>query len=378
MTKKEKRYTFLGNLLFIPPACTALGLLAAAVVPCIDPVRIFFPSLIGFTFPALLLLSFLFGLLYLAMKRKRCLLFFACIMVNYGNIRNFIQFKGSSEPSKNEWRSAGAFKILTYNVRLFDYYMELGSERGLIKEQLLDFICDQDADIICLQEYYERKAPSFTVEKHLKKAGYAYSTRTAEKAGIRFGNVIYSRFPIIGEGSVSDMSRFDAVYADMKIGRDTVRLYNIHLQSYRFDPTDRNFVQNIATSPLSEVDYKDGSMRVLRKIKRATIQRSRQVKDILSHISESCPVPSAIVCGDMNDQPVSYAYGRFRKSGFDDAFVKAGKGLGQSYKGYYPSYRIDYILFKGNSLLCRYFDTHKVEYSDHRPVSAVFEWEKKE
>ena len=56
-----------------------------------------------------------------------------------------------------------------------------------------------------------------------------------------------------------------------------------------------------------------------------------------------CRYPK-IVVGDFNDVPVSYTY-REISSGLNDAFVESGSGLETTYKGPFPSFRIDYILF---------------------------------
>ena len=75
-----------------------------------------------------------------------------------------------------------------------------------------------------------------------------------------------------------------------------------------------------------------------------------------------------ILCGDLNDTPVSYCYRQFN-SLLDDAFIASGNGIGTTYIGEIPSNRIDYI-FYSPALGSANFTTHEVDYSDHKPISC--------
>ena len=106
---------------------------------------------------------------------------------------------------------------------------------------------------------------------------------------------------------------------------------------------------------------------IIRKIKTASEMRAEQVRKIREHIDNS---PSkVVVCGDFNDHPVSYSYQKIRKN-LKDAFVESGRGIGRTYVGKLPSFRIDYILHsKGfNSYN---FKTINFRMSDHLPVTCI-------
>ena len=371
MKKKPKTHGLLAYLVFLPAALAGIGLVLSFLACRINPDIIFFPALFGLAFPLLFLAGFLLFLFNLALLRKRCLFFLACLLLNYGNLQNTLQVKGSPEPSPESGKFPGDIKLMTYNVRLFDFYRTADPEEGKIKNEILAFIQEQKPDIICFQEYYESKGKGFDITSVLREAGYRNSTNPELSGrGFLYGNRIYSRFPIIQEGSVADMSRFDAVYADLQIGKDTLRVYNLHLASNRFDKTDQEFVSSIS-SPLADAShYKKGATRMLKKMKAAVRQRNQQLQNVILH-AESLDAPRRqIICGDLNDQAVSYTYSYLERKGFHDAFVEQGQGMGQSYKGLYPSYRIDYILHRGG-IHIKYFNTWKVDYSDHRPLSAI-------
>jgi endonuclease/exonuclease/phosphatase family metal-dependent hydrolase len=83
-------------------------------------------------------------------------------------------------------------------------------------------------------------------------------------------------------------------------------------------------------------------------------------------VNES-PYP-VILCGDLNDTPVSYCYRQFSRTLYD-SFVESGNGIGQTYIGVVPSNRIDYI-FHSEEFETANFTTHQVNYSDHKPISV--------
>lgn len=368
---KGKRHSVLGNFVFAFALLAAAGLLFCSFSKYIPPSSAYFPALLGFAFPVLLIIDIFLLLTYLALRQRRCLIFLFCILANYSNIQVFIRFHGSSEPERSRWEEKGRIKVLSYNVHLFDYYSSSRENRGQLKDQLLSFLEDQDADIVCMQEYYESKDGTFASSGRMRKSGYRYATSPAGKNNFYYGNRIYSKYPILKEGTLPGLSLFDIVYADILIGKDTLRVYDMHLSSFRFDETDSRFLSSLTSLSNSE-NYKHGTLRMLRKMKKATLERRQQIRILLDHADREKTPSRILICGDMNDHPLSNAYVSFKRKGFEDSFVKAGKGTGQTYQGFYPSYRIDYLFYKGR-METLYFDTQKVEYSDHRPVSAVFD-----
>jgi endonuclease/exonuclease/phosphatase family metal-dependent hydrolase len=124
---------------------------------------------------------------------------------------------------------------------------------------------------------------------------------------------------------------------------------------------------NIIETPIITKKKDIADLRELvRKYKKAMEMRAVQSRLIRKKIKES-PYP-VIVCGDFNDTPSSYAY-RKTKGWLKDAFVASGKGIGQTYSGKLPSFRIDYILYS-SALKSYNFEIHKIPYSDHFPISC--------
>ncbi len=105
--------------------------------------------------------------------------------------------------------------------------------------------------------------------------------------------------------------------------------------------TDIFVISGITSNEKSKQEFKEGSISVIKKLKRAFQKRARHVEIISEHITTS-PHP-VIVCGDFNDTPSSYAYYRISRH-LIDSFIESGFGFGQTYTGRMPSFRIDYIL----------------------------------
>ena len=73
-----------------------------------------------------------------------------------------------------------------------------------------------------------------------------------------------------------------------------------------------------------------------------------------------------IVCGDFNDTPLSYTY-RLMSRGLQDAFREKGRGFSHTYRGFYNTFRIDYVLVSDDFEVLSY-EVPSVEFSDHHPV----------
>jgi endonuclease/exonuclease/phosphatase family metal-dependent hydrolase len=152
------------------------------------------------------------------------------------------------------------------------------------------------------------------------------------------------------------------IFADVVCRKDTVRIYNVHLQSIRLsEPGNKQ-----ASGTLSLL--KSG----IKKMNSAYVKRADQARKVIEHM-ETSPYP-IIVCGDFNDTPMSYTYHQFYKK-MTDGFREASFGLGATYIGRIPAGRIDYV-FHTDELSCSNFKVHKVNYSDHRPITCNINFSK--
>ena len=143
------------------------------------------------------------------------------------------------------------------------------------------------------------------------------------------GHAIFSKYPLINTYSFDfEDSYNNALSADLVKDTDTLRVYNLHLQSLSIKPR---------VSYLQELNNE-----VLRKrISTLFIKQQEQVELIVEHKNNSrYPV---IISGDFNNTPFSYTYRKLSES-MNDAFVEAGNGIGTTFLFEYYPMRIDYIL----------------------------------
>jgi endonuclease/exonuclease/phosphatase family metal-dependent hydrolase len=250
-------------------------------------------------------------------------------------------------------------------VDLFDYFGHVNSTKGQTQREILDFLEEETPDIICFQEFREdlsQKEITKFLAKNLELK-YASVSRTNKRTA--FGNKIYSKFPIIRDSLIRfENSKNMIVFADILAYGDTIRVFNFHLESIGFQKDDDTFYQDFISAPTETSDIRKGVRRMISKMNRAYVIRAEQA-EILAKLIADSPYKT-IACGDLNDMPVSFAYRQVSRN-MNDSFRKRGFGLGTSYAGVYPSFRVDYIFFS-EGFYCENFSTIRVRYSDHFPI----------
>jgi endonuclease/exonuclease/phosphatase family metal-dependent hydrolase len=320
------------------------------------------PAFFGLAYPYLLLLNIIIVIIWAVNLKIEALISLIVIAVGFTHLSNYIRF------GKTKTETEGSFKVLSYNVRLFNYY-ENPSDKETEKK-MLDLIRKEQPDILCLQEYFILGSPSLKdieVKKALGAKYYSHVKLIGISGKKYYGIATYSKYPIIKRGDiVHPQSSSLSIYTDILIKKDTFRIYNNHLQSYGLKRMERSFLDDLYASgdnqTMNEILNVSSSLRI------GFIKRANQSKTVKDHINNS-PYP-VLVIGDLNDTPVSYTYRKLRK-GLNDAFVKAGHGAGFTYRGYYPPNRIDYLLYD-TRLECSSFNIIKVKYSDHYPIVGYF------
>jgi endonuclease/exonuclease/phosphatase family metal-dependent hydrolase len=337
----------------------ALTLLISYLAVIISPGKLALPAFFGLAYPYLLIINIILAVIWLMLLKFEALISIIVIALGFTHFINYIKL---SRPAGDK---TGTYKVMTYNVRLFNYFE---SRNGLNSEKkVLNFIKTQKPDIICLQEIYLIGIPSVR-EKAMVAAlgGKYYSHMKVFGAGKNryYGIITFSRFPIIRKGEiVHPGSSSLSIYTDIVVQKDTIRVYNNHLQSFKLKRMERSFVEEL-TSDKQTLEVKDISS----SLKKGFIKRAHQAQVLKEKVDKS-PY-SAMVVGDFNDTPVSYAYRKIRK-GLNDAFVNSGYGAGFTYRGNYPPNRIDYVLYD-KSIVNSHFEIVRIRYSDHYPVFAYF------
>ena len=269
----------------------------------------------------------------------------------------------------NDSEPTEGIKVMSYNVRLFDRYNWSEDKNTRFRAQ--DFIFGQQPDILCIQEFYNRQGDKFRAIdtlltsnriKHIHSENYKAKLKSNDALGL----ATLTSYPIVKKGTIEfpDSKSALAIFTDVLIKTDTVRIYNVHLQSIHLGNAGYAVLDEIIeTQDLQDVNR--GKI-VLSRMKNGFQRRGEQARILADHI-QSCPY-SVIVCGDFNDVPTSYTYQTISK-GLKDAFSQAGSGFGATYVRV-PFFRIDNILFS-KDLKAESHKVHPYPMSDHLAITAT-------
>lgn len=338
--------------------------LLACLSPHLNPVTWWLVSLLGLGFAIILIVLVLFIPFWLFIGRTRyTLISIIPLLIGWKSISVFFAFHSSDDFSYK--KKDNAIRVVHWNVARFKEWKRNNNKGSQTRLKMLDQIKKQNADVLCLQEFFHATDTVYydNLNYVMKRLGYPYFHYSWDNDGTEQynGQIIFSRHPIIDSATV----RFpkpgmeeSLIQADIVVGKDTVRFFTTHLQSVQFKKED---LQNIEEIKSRGDSLLENSKNIFAKLKRAAVYRSRQAVIVKETASKS-PYPY-VVTGDFNDIPNSYTYYTIRGN-LQDAFLKKGFGIGRTYTGLSPTLRIDYIL-TSNHFTVLQFNRMINDYSDH-------------
>jgi len=371
---KKKKKSLSYTILSLITVLSSIALCISFFSLYINPDNFWAPAFFGLAFPVFFLINVLFLIILLFRKKKLLFVSLVPLVISFHVWSGYYQLpiKKRTIPENVE-----TLAVLSYNISVFDLFYKHQSF-GYI-DSLVTFIRTINPDVICFQEYYNDKLAEIQLNDYLKKTlqmpymkDYIYKERFDKH---EFGIATFSKYPIIKNETLLNVNYSDdkqtsnfAIYSDIVVGSDTVRIYNVHLESNRLSSEDIFFSSTEDITDIQVEDIPSKSRIVLSKLRSSVILRSRQVIPIKEDINNS-PYP-VIVAGDFNDVPASWTY-RYLSKGLKDSFRRAGRGSAKTYNSIIPFMKIDYILH-GPEIQTVFFDIPKVEFSDHYPIFSVF------
>ncbi len=313
-------------------------------------------AMLGLGFPLLVFINLAFLVFWLFFKPRKAIIPIVGFILCYQPIRIFFPLNVNREIPKD------AIKVISYNV----YHIRYEEYKDTINP-ILQYLLQQEADIICMQEAgYGEKLRHYT--DSVLSPQFPYHETLSTKANVCEVLAIYSRYPVIGKeiieyGSSSNIS--GAFH--LLIGNDSVIVINNHLQSIGYTNADKDAFSQMVNGTITEHQYAEEESKIIvDKFKEAAKKRGPQADSVANYIDRN-EGKSIILCGDFNDSPISYTR-RTLSQKLVDCFVESGNGMGISYheKNFYV--HIDYIMCSKDWVPYQCHVDDNIAISDHYPV----------
>ncbi len=239
-----------------------------------------------------------------------------------------------------------SISVLSYNIKEFKQPLPDSPKHDALTE-IIKFVDSLNADILVFQESDYKKSS--------KLKGYPYNFLGYREDIDKSLLAIYSKYPIINKGYIDFPNTINnAIYADITIRKDTIRIYNSHLQSFAIN-------QQILSNKYNDYNY-------LKSLNNTNTKQIEQAKLIKDHANKSNK--NVIICGDFNSTPYSQTY-RILKKGMNDSYLIKGNGYGKTYTFFHYPLRLDYFLYDDKFKIFSH-ENFKLNLSDHEPIFIKF------
>ncbi|MGB5418342.1 endonuclease/exonuclease/phosphatase family protein, partial [Algibacter sp.] len=216
-----KKLSSINKIIYFINTIAAVLLLLSYVLPFLPPKTFSILAVVNLGVSFLIIINVIFFLYWVIRLKKQFMLSFVALVIGYFSFGSLYKFSASKKIE-----SPDNFKVMNYNVRLFNLY-EWIPEKG-IETKMVDFLKTESPDILSVQEYHPHKNIDLSFFK------YKFEKLSGKKT--KYGQAIFSKFPIVNSGSIEfPNTPNNAIFADVVKGKDTIRIYNIHLESLRIN-----------------------------------------------------------------------------------------------------------------------------------------------
>lgn len=352
------------NILLI--VWTALCIAAAYI----SPAKVSYLALTNLSLPFTIALNIFFILFWIifSTKKLRSLLSVLVLLAGY-NV--FLTVFGLHLTVSNDIKeSSESFKVLTWNVHGLGIFEKKNKKRT--GKEILTFIKNENADIVCLPEYYTPKDDSVQTDARIillkEYEYYKFCFDNTVGSNTLLGTAIFSKFPLENYKVYHlGNERINVLQCDIhtQTGK-AMRIIFLHLHSFGFTDYDKTYIEALKSKGI-ETNMRSDIFSW--KLNYSYGMRANEA-DTVAQVIQQSPYP-VMICGDLNDLPGSYTYMKIRGD-LNDAFVDKGKGLGRTYNELSPTLRIDHIFYDPSILQILGYKCAPTTLSDHRPVIVNF------
>ncbi len=324
-------------------------------------------STIGMAFPVFVVGNIIFLVIFLLFKWTRAWIPVLGFALAFQPIRTYMPIHMTAEVPE------GAIKVISYNV--CGYGGNFKYEEGL--ETVRDYLMNEKPDIVCVQEDNDtwRHCVFREYEKFL---AYNDTLQLCNSTKVFNCLGIHTRFPIIQREVIpydTEANNGSAAWW-LKVEDDTLIVINNHFESCHLNKKDRRQYKQMLKGEMDRDSLRAESKLLLVKLAEANAKRSRQIERVCEYIKEHEHY-SMIVCGDFNDNPISYSIHTMSQL-LTDSYVATGRGVGLSYnqKGFF--FRIDHLFCSSDiqPFNCKIDD--KMDASDHYPLICWLKIDRKQ
>ncbi len=360
--KRKSRWLILLDLVSqLLSVVVAVAGVLTFIAPYIHPGGLWIFPVLALAAPVVYLMVVLFALYWIVRWRWRwASVMLLLVVIGLFKMSLFFRPEVRRVYDETECQPKGAIRFMTYNIRQF--YTDDGHNSA---DSLLRFIEEAAPDIVCLQEFNPVLAQNADGYSAFME-NYPYVSGGAQEDPRTAPLAIFSKYRILHSGlirgEVQDETIRESIWADLRIGNDTVRIFNNHLHSTAITADDNEFITNHRY--ITDSAREDKIRSIVRRFRQNSILRAAEADSLAVAIATT---PHArIVCGDFNDTPMSYVY-RTMAYGLRDAFRECGRGYSYTFRGFFNTLRIDYVLVS-EAFEPLTYEVPAVDWSDHRPV----------
>ncbi|MCM1163273.1 MAG: endonuclease/exonuclease/phosphatase family protein [Muribaculaceae bacterium] len=337
----------------------------------IDPAECVLASLAAMALPIVLIVGAVLLVIDLLLWRKAALTITTGWLLSAPPVLAFAPVNlpaGKLSESEKE----RSFTFMTYNTLHFMDFR--GEVEGLKSNATIDFILDEDADIVSMQEtemIKEWPLQHITSEQ-LRELAKRYPHRAV---GVQDQFTVLSKYPFTCD-RIQVPYEFSSVVSFYRIsmhGR-VVHLANCHLCSIGLEPGDKALYESLLKKPALSSKKLDREVhavknRLVSKLANAFVTRKAQA-EYIRHCMDSIG-GTWIVAGDFNDIPACYAVRTIMDGDMHDAYADCAFGPTITYHGNKFYFRIDQMLYSGE-LKAVGIKRPKIPSSDHYPLVGTF------